>query len=40
MKIEDNERKIELAENQGKAFSEALDYMKNMDNHAEKTVED
>lgn len=40
MKIEDNEKKIALAENQGKAFSEALDYMKNMDNHAEKTVED
>lgn len=40
MKIEDNERKIQLAEQQGKAFTEALDYMKNMDNHAEKSVED
>lgn len=40
MEIEDNARKIELAEKQGKAFSEALDYMKNMDNHAEKTVDD
>jgi hypothetical protein len=40
MNIEDNEKKIALAEQQGKAFSEALDYMKNLDNHAEKTVED
>lgn len=40
MKIEDNQKKVALAEQQGKAFSEALDYMKNMDNHAEKTVGD
>ena len=40
MKIEDNEKKIKLAEDQGKAFSAALDYMKEMDNHAEKEVDD
>ncbi|MGI0108307.1 iron transporter [Salinimicrobium sp. WS361] len=40
MKIEDNEKKIKLAEDQGKAYSAALDYMKEMDNHAEKEVDD
>lgn len=40
MDIEDNQKKIALAEQQGKAFSEALDYMKEMDNHAEKEVDD
>ena len=40
MKIEDNEKKIKLAEDQGKAYSAALDYMKSIDNHAEKEVED
>lgn len=40
MKIEDNEKKKKLAEDQGKAYSAALDYMKNMDNHAEKEVDD
>lgn len=40
MKIEDNEKKIRLAEQQGKAFTEALDYMKGMDNHIEKEVGD
>lgn len=40
MKIEDNEKKKQLAENQGKAYSDALDYMKNIDNHAEKEVDD
>lgn len=40
MKIEDNQKKLEMADNQGKAYSEALDYMKNMDNHAEKAVDD
>ena len=40
MKIEDNEKKKKLAENQGKAYSDALDYMKSIDNHAEKEVDD
>ncbi len=40
MKIEDNEEKKQLAENQGKAYSDALDYMKSIDNHAEKEVDD
>ena len=40
MKIEDNKRKIELAEQQGKALGEAADYMKNMDNFVEKEVDD
>ncbi len=40
MEIEDNQKKIKLAEDQGKAYSAALDYMKEMDNHAEKEVDD
>ena len=40
MKIEDNEKKKKLAEDQGKAYTAALDYMKGMDNHAEKEVDD
>ncbi|MHA6279820.1 iron transporter [Salinimicrobium sp. CAU 1759] len=40
MKIEDNQKKIKLAEDQGKAYSAALDYMKEIDNHAEKEVDD
>lgn len=40
MKIEDNEKKIALAEAQGKAFTAALEYMKEMDNHVAKEVGD
>ncbi|WP_373059770.1 iron transporter [Zunongwangia sp. H14] len=40
MKIEDNEKKIKLAEQQGKALGAAADYMKNMDNYVEKEVHD
>ncbi|MGB7786610.1 MAG: iron transporter [Salinimicrobium sp.] len=40
MEIKDNEKKKKLAEDQGKAYSAALDYMKSIDNHAEKEVDD
>ena len=40
MKIEDNEKKIKLAEQQGKTLNDAADYMKGMDNHVETEVDD
>ena len=40
MKIKDNQEKIRLAENQGKALEEAVKYMKNMDSFVEKEVDD
>ncbi len=40
MEIKDKEKKKKLAEDQGKAYSAALDYMKSIDNHAEKEVDD
>lgn len=40
MKIEDNEKKIELAKNQGKALNDAADYMKSMDNYVEQEADD
>ncbi len=40
MKIKDNETKIRLAKQQGKALEEAADYMKNMDTFVEKEVDD
>lgn len=40
MEIKDNETKIKLAEQQGRALAEAADYMKNMDNFVEKEVDD
>ncbi len=40
MAIKNNEKKIALEEDQGKAYSAALDLMKQMDNHTEVEVDD